>query len=114
MDDVTIVIDTGDAGVVIAAPGGSAQGPAGPPGPQGDPGPAGPQGPAGSGGLRNEHIQTVSSDTWVFNHNLGVYPTVDVLNSAGAKVDAGVQHTSVNQVVVSVKPANTGRIICKG
>lgn len=68
----------------------------------------------GSGGASYTHIQSSAASTWTVNHNLGVYPIVAVLSSGGANVSAGITHTSLNQILVSVAPATTGRVICKG
>lgn len=55
-----------------------------------------------------DHVQPVASTTWTINHNLGVRRKVLVLNDAGFEVTATVQHTSLNQVVVTFKQARTG------
>jgi hypothetical protein len=44
-----------------------------------------------------EHPQTVASNLWIINHNLGRKPAVHVYNNAGTEIDAEVQHFSLNQ-----------------
>lgn len=43
------------------------------------------------------HTQTFAAALWVINHNLGHYPTVEVVDSMSRKVNVDVQHFSVNQ-----------------
>lgn len=53
------------------------------------------------------HTQASAAATWTINHNLGRYPTVDVI-IGGAVVDAAVVHASINQAVVSLNAAFAG------
>lgn len=46
--------------------------------------------------------------TWTMNHNLGYNPLVSLLNSGGTEVKATVQHTSINQTVVTFPVAQAG------
>lgn len=63
-------------------------GPQGPQGIQGIPGPPGPS---------YTHTQSVASDTWIVNHNLGIVPSVEIRNSGSQVVEADVVHISTNQ-----------------
>lgn len=60
----------------------------------------GPVGPA-AGGAAYEHIQSVASAAWIVNHNLGSKPTaISVLSPGNVEVEAGVTHTSDNQLII--------------
>ena len=70
------------------------------------------QGPEGSGSsARYTHTQSAASDSWTVNHNLGFRPQVEVLSPGGVRVEAGVQHMSDNQTVISFNTAQTGQAI---
>lgn len=61
----------------------------------------GTQGVAGAASAGVDFAFLTASTTWTINHNLGVYPSVQ-LRSLGHVVFAGdVQHPSVNQAVVT-------------
>jgi hypothetical protein len=66
----------------------------------------GPQGPAG--GVAYVHTQSTPSTTWTINHNLGFRPTVELLDAGSQEIDGEVAHPSVNQTVVTLKPATAG------
>lgn len=88
-------------------------GPAGTPGTQGIPGstgPTGPQGPPGDGidAISYRHIQSVSSNIWEINHNLGWYPNITVVDSAGSIVEGEVDYTDENNLVLSFASAFSG------
>lgn len=69
------------------------------------PGPAGPSGGAAS---TYEHTQSVSSASWVINHNLGYRPNVSVSDGAGNLVISNVVHHSINQVELQFNSPITG------
>lgn len=89
----------------------------GPTGPQGDTGatgatgPQGPQGDPGSGDLTYSQAFTVASSVTV-THNLGKYPSVMVIDSAGDEVEGAVEHTSANELVVTFAAAFSGTVYC--
>lgn len=80
---------------------------AGPPGPPGPPGPAG----AGGGGYY-VHEQAMPEGVWTVVHNLGRYPAVGVIDSAGEEVEVEVIHLSVNALEVRVSAPFSGRAVC--
>lgn len=45
--------------------------------------------------------QTIASDTWTINHNLGQFPSVTVVDPTGKVVLADVQYMSNMQIVVT-------------
>lgn len=57
------------------------------------------------------HTQSQSSNTWVITHNLGKYPSVTVINSAGDEVVGDVKYDSQNQVTITFKGAFKGTAI---
>lgn len=80
----------------------SAGGVSGPPGPAGPAGPPGAAGPAGSGGdLTFHYVQGVAAATWgPIAHNLGKFPSVSVVTSAGDEVEGEVHYVDVNHVTL--------------
>lgn len=91
-NDITEVITTGGIG------------PQGPPGAdgadgaQGEPGEPGPPGPAGG---TYHHIQSSPSAVWTINHNLGFYPNVTIVDSAGSVVEGDVTYPNTNTMVLT-------------
>ena len=53
--------------------------------------------------------QAVASDTWVVTHNLGKYPSVVAVDSAGTQLMVPVYYNSVNQLTISMNGATTGK-----
>lgn len=64
----------------------------------------GPQGPAGG----YVYQQLVASETWIINHGLGYFPSVELLDSGSQEIDGHVYHTSVSQTIVNLTPATAG------
>lgn len=54
------------------------------------------------------HEQATPSSTWTINHNLGRYPSVQVVDSAGDRIWSGVNYTSENQLVLEFGVAFSG------
>lgn len=53
--------------------------------------------------------QTVASNTWVIDHNLGYYPVIRIFRLDGTEFEPlTVVHTSQNQIVVSFNSPQTG------
>lgn len=80
-------------------------GPAGPPGPQG---PQGDPGAPGLSGASYVHTQSMPDADWSIAHNLGRYPSVTVVDSAGTVVFGNVEYISVNLVIVHFNGAFGG------
>ena len=79
-------------------------------GPQGAQGPQGPQGPQGDPGIGSYvHTQGTASSTWTINHNLGFFPNVEIVDSAGTSVIGSYQFTNVNTVVATFAGAFAGK-----
>ena len=47
------------------------------------------------------HNQIASSDTWVIIHNLGKFPSVSVVDSAGTLVRGVIVYNSLNQCTIT-------------
>lgn len=78
-------------------------------GPQGVPGPQGPQGPIGG---NFNHTQTLASNTWTINHNLGFKPTIELLTVGGVVFEGEIVHTSENQAIVYLTQSIAGTAAC--
>lgn len=55
------------------------------------------------------HDQAASSDTWVIEHNLGRYPSVTVVDSAGTQFIVQVEYNSKNKITVYMNGSTTGK-----
>lgn len=59
------------------------------------------------------HTTTFSvEDTVTVTHNLGKYPSVTVINSAGDQVEGDIFYTNSIQLIVSFANPFSGKIIC--
>ena len=68
---------------------------------KGDAGPPGPPGPPGDGSAFFLHTQTTAASTWLINHNLNLYPQIQLFTLAWVKIYADEQHLSLNTTQVS-------------
>jgi hypothetical protein len=55
------------------------------------------------------HQQMTPSTKWTINHNLGRYPSVSVIDSAGNVVYGDVKHLSLNSVQIEFAHAFGGK-----
>lgn len=55
------------------------------------------------------HTQGVSSNTWAITHNLGFYPNVTVVDSAGTIYEGEITYTNTNSLTVSFSAAFSGK-----
>lgn len=90
-------VEVAQAGVLVAP---AEQGPVGP---QGVPGPPGP-----AGGVSFHYVQAQPSAAWTIAHNLGRYPSVTIVDTAGDQVSADVTYVDANTVTVSFGFPTTG------
>ena len=65
-----------------------------------------------SGSDSYQHIQGSASVTWTVIHNLGRYPAVTALDSGGTEFECDVDHSSINQVVLTLASALSGTATC--
>lgn len=54
-------------------------------------------------------VQGIPSDTWVINHNLNKYPTVDLVDSSGRVFKSEVDYTDTNSLVVYINGSLSGK-----
>lgn len=69
-------------------------------------------GGGGGGGTGYVHTQTASSNNWTVNHNLGYYPNVTVVDSAGTNVVGEVVYESINKLTIKFSAAFSGKAYC--
>jgi len=81
---------------------------AGAKGDKGDTGPPG-AGGGGGGGVNFEYTQASPSATWAITHNLGVHPSVTVVDTGGTVVLPDVHYDSLNAITVSFGSATSGK-----
>jgi hypothetical protein len=72
-------------------------------------GPAGPPGESGDANFTQNFSVTTSVTV---THNLGKYPSVTVLDSAGDECEGSVDHLSINQLVVTFSAPFSGIVVC--
>lgn len=63
----------------------------------------------GIGDKHYAHTQSEASATWVVNHNLGKYPSVSVVDSAGELVVGQVDYNSTSQATLTFVGAFSGK-----
>jgi len=57
-----------------------------------------------------EHIQTIASNVWTINHNLGFKPNIQIEDSAGDSViPQKIIQNSINQILVEFQGAMAGK-----
>ena len=85
----------------------------GPQGIQGEVGPTGPVGPQGPAGITQAiaytHTQNSVSSTWSITHNLGFYPNVTSVDSAGTSIEGTVTYTSATVLELVFSVATSGK-----
>lgn len=59
-----------------------------------------------------QHNQTTPATTWTINHNLGRYPSIELLSVGLVKFEADISHTSLNQAIVNLAIATAGIAQC--
>ena len=55
------------------------------------------------------HTQTIPSDTWEVTHNLGKYPSVEVVDSAGSVVVGDYKNIDTNTMLLTFSGAFAGK-----
>ena len=79
-------------------------------GPRGLEGPIGPTGPAGTPeSVSYVHNQAVSSNNWPIAHNLGWYPNITVVDSAGSIVEGHIDYDDENNITLTFSAAFSGK-----
>lgn len=72
----------------------------------------GPQGPGGPSADKHFSQPFTSQSIVTVTHNLGKYPAVTVLDSAGDECEGTVVHTSMNALTVYYSASFSGVITC--
>ena len=103
VDEDTILEVTEDVTILETA-GVGIQGAKGDKGDKGDTGDPGEPGPT----LAYVHVQNSVSDLWTITHNLGIYPQVTIVDSAGTNVEGAVGYINNNELTVSFGYGFTG------
>ena len=82
----------------------------GPAGPQGLQGIQGPQGPPGNAAATAYvHTQGTPASVWTINHNLGFYPNITTIDSAGTVVEGDIAWPNTGTIVVTFQSAFSGK-----
>lgn len=55
------------------------------------------------------HLQDVPSDTWVIEHNLGKYPSVNIVDSANDDVIGEINYNNINQITLTFTASFSGK-----
>lgn len=71
-------------------------------------GTTGPQGPAGPSGVSFVYAQGTPATIWHINHNLGIYPTVIVIDSANTQYEGAIVYTDINNLTITFSAAFSG------
>jgi hypothetical protein len=58
------------------------------------------------------HTQSSPSSTWTINHNLGYKPIIQIFSVGGVELTGGINHTSLNQAIISFATAIAGTARC--
>lgn len=86
----------------------------GPAGPQGDLGPTGPTGALGPTGptgpvVAYTHNQNIAASVWTINHNLGMFPQISIIDSAGNNVVGDTVWVNSSTMTVTFSSAFSGK-----
>ena len=55
-----------------------------------------------------KHVQSIPSDIWTINHNLGFYPNISIVDSSGRSVEGDINYIDMNTVEASFAGAFAG------
>lgn len=87
---------------------GGARGVQGTQGTQGTQGPAGANAEVSLADLSYHHVQNVASSIWNITHNLGFYPNITVVDSAGTVLEGDLEYIDLNNIRVTFSAAFSG------
>ena len=54
------------------------------------------------------HNQSIAAASWSITHNLGKYPSVNVIDSANSNIIGSVTYNSINQITISFAGDTSG------
>jgi hypothetical protein len=66
-------------------------------------------GGGGTSDVRYVHTQSSANTTWTITHNLGLFPSVMLVDNSGNVISANINYSSNNQVVVTFDLAQAGK-----
>lgn len=69
-------------------------------------------GGGGGGDKTYLHVQNLASTVWTINHNLGKYPAIDVVDSAGTRVEGTIEYLSLYVARVTFSSLFGGTATC--
>jgi hypothetical protein len=69
-------------------------------------------GGGGGGDAAYVHIQSTATVLWTVAHNLGKYPAVSVVDSAGSAIIPDIHYDSTAQVTLTFGSPTSGRVFC--
>lgn len=55
------------------------------------------------------HIQTLPSNIWVVNHNLGFFPSVQVTDTSNSEIEGMVIHNNINTTTLKFSASFAGK-----
>ena len=58
------------------------------------------------------HEQTNASATWIVNHNLDKHPSIEIVDSAGTKIQTNRIHHNKNSLTLYFTSPTTGKVFC--
>ncbi len=65
--------------------------------------------PFGSGSFEYVEDFSLATTTWVINHNLGKYPSVSTVDSAGSIINGAITYNNENKITVVFTSATSGK-----
>jgi hypothetical protein len=102
MSENIVIVERVENNVIV-----SSSGVQGPQGVQGVQGIQGIQGDPGIGAYT--HTQDTASNSWTINHNLGFFPNVEIVDSAGSAVIGNYQFINANTLVATFRDPFAGK-----
>ena len=72
--------------------------------PEGPPGPVGP-----AGGEAFVFTQSTPQQVWTVDHNLGAYPNVYIIDTAGEQCEGDVNNVTLNRVTITFSAPFAGQ-----
>jgi hypothetical protein len=71
-----------------------------------------PPAPPSGGDLNYVHVQGTPSSVWIVTHNLGKYPSIEIVDSGGSAVIPSVQFDSPNAATLTFGSPTSGKAFC--
>lgn len=68
-----------------------------------------PSAPGGGSNWAYVLDQSIPSDSWIIQHNLGGFPNVTIVDSTGAVLETHLDYVSANQIVATFSGPVSGK-----